>query len=251
MHKMQEIVDLIEAQKANLAEGLLFKWLSDEEVEGHRRLAFAPAMLYYLMGFKDVLSELKRENPTGPIDRAINAYCGEDAEHWRWYLTDLEKLGFSIRTWGDTIPQWCNEVWSDDTQVNRRTISRLIHYAKLNRHPLFAMTLIFVFEATGVVFIGHTRKAAIAMDMDDGLDYFGRLHFEEEFGHSVQARNLSHEELPDEVYILAIKAVSELFTDYSALFNCWYEHRHRYMYHDPSSTQETGSESPCLPTSHG
>lgn len=236
MHKMQEIVDLIEAQKANLAEGHLFTWLSDEAVDGHRRLAFAPAMLYYLMGFKDVLAELKRENPKGPIEQSINAYCGEDAEHWRWYLTDLEKLGFDLRTWGDTIPQWCDEVWSEDTLVNRRTISRLIHYAKLNRDPLFAMTLIFVFEATGVVFIGHTRKAAIAMGMDERLAYFGRIHFEEEFGHSVQAHDLSHEEVSDEVYALAARAISELFVDYSALFNCWYEHRFRYLHHDSSST---------------
>ena len=241
MHQMQEIIDLIETHKANLVHGTLFKWLSDETVDGHRRLAFAPSMLYYLMGFKDVLDELQRENPTTPIERAINAYCGEDAEHWRWYLTDLEKLGFGLTTWGETVPQWCNEVWSEKSQLNRRTIFRLIHYAKLNRHPLFAMTLIFVFEATGVIFIGHTRKAAIAMGKDDELDYFGRLHFEEEFGHSVQARHLSHEEMPDDVFAVAKQAVTELFEDYSEIFNCWYEHRNHYSYSFTPHTPEVSS----------
>lgn len=225
MYRMQDIISLIEAEKANLLHGPLFNWLSDEKIPGHLRLSFAPSMLYYLMGFKDVLAELRFDNPSTRLERAINAYCGEDAEHWRWYLTDLETLGYDLNTWGATIPQWCNEVWSDSSHPNRKTIFRLIHYAKLNRNPLFGMTLILVFEATGVVFIGHTRKAAIAMGMDDDLKYFGRIHFEEEFGHSVQARDLSEHEIPAEIYSLASKAVSELFKDYSALFNCWFEHR--------------------------
>jgi hypothetical protein len=226
--KMELILAQIEAEKTRLAEGVLFRWLSNETVDGARRLSFAPSMLYYLMGFKDVLAALYRNEANTPLELSINSYCGEDAEHWRWYLADLETLGYSLSSWGKAIPDFCNEVWSPATEINRTTIFKLISYAEANRNPLYAMCLIFVFEATGVIFIGHTRKAAQAMGMDERLAYFGRIHYEEEFGHSVQAHQLSAMELDDNIFPLAERMVSDLFNMYEKLFTCWYENRGRY-----------------------
>lgn len=226
---MKRILDQVAAYRARVAQGPLFAWLGDESIDGHRRLSFSPCMLYYLMGFKDVLGALYRDDPRTSIERAINAYCGEDAEHWRWYLDDLHKLGFSLTTWGQDIPSFCNEVWSPATEENRKAIFKLVASANACRDPLYAMCLIFVFEATGVVFIGHTRKAAVALGMDEQLAYFGRLHYEEEFGHSVQAEHLAGEQLSAEVYPLARDMVDDLFACYDRLFTVWYEHRDHYV----------------------
>lgn len=230
---MKTIIDRIAEEKARLATGKLFRWLSDESVPGAQRLNFAPSMLYYLMGFKDVLEALYRPDPQGDLDHAINAYCGEDAEHWRWYLEDLEKLGFHLETWGGSIRAWCNEVWSPATRPNRQTIFRLVRHATACDDPLYAMSLILVFEATGVVFIGHTRKAAVALGMDDELKYFGRIHYEEEFGHSVQARELLVHELDEGLRPRILVMVTELFADYRQLFDCWYEHRDEFSPRTP------------------
>ena len=100
MHSMADVVRQIDAEREALPEGPLFKWLSDESVDGYRRLSFLPAMLYYLMSFKDVLSTLSRDDPRTDLEHHINAYCREDADHWRWYLTDLDKLGFDLTCWG-------------------------------------------------------------------------------------------------------------------------------------------------------
>ena len=78
---MMRIIDVIERKKTALIEGKLFKWLSDDTINGFDRLSFSPSMLYYLMGFKDVLAHLLRHNPKNELERHINAYCGEDAEH--------------------------------------------------------------------------------------------------------------------------------------------------------------------------
>ena len=99
------------------------------------------------------------------LDAKINAYCHEDSEHWRWYLDDLQKLGYSLDSWGKDIPSFCNEVWSEATVVNRRTIFSLIYHSRTSADPLFALILVQIFEATGVVFIGHAPQAAIAMAM--------------------------------------------------------------------------------------
>lgn len=228
MGSMADVVRQIDTEREALPQGRLFEWLSDESVDGHRRLSFLPSMLYYLMGFKDVLATLKREHPHTQLERHINAYCAEDADHWRWYLTDLEKLGFDLTAWGRTIPEWCNEVWSPETEVNRKTIFHLVNFAMANRDPLYQLALILVFEATGVVFIGHTRKAAIALGMDEELQYVGREHYEEEAAHSVKPEDVSHHQMNDELYEQTRSMVASLFGDYRELFDCWYRHREKY-----------------------
>ncbi|MCK9931991.1 hypothetical protein MXD62_33470 [Frankia sp. Mgl5] len=225
---MRRILDQIEKHREELSDQPLFKFLSDETVDGATRLSFTPSMLYYLMGFKDVLHLLERPDSDEKLHRYINAYCGEDADHWRWYLTDLDKLGYQLTTWGADLPSFAVDVWSESTQANRGTIFRLVEYAQKIDSPLAALSLISVFEATGVVFIGHTRKAAIALGMDDELQYFGREHYEEEFGHSVQARHLAEYKLDDETYRYCSAMVTELFADYEKLFQCWFEHVNAY-----------------------
>ena len=225
---MREVLERVEQRRDALNGEALFRYLSNESIDPHARLSFAPSMLYYLMGFKDVLAALAVDDPQTKYDRQINAYCVEDSDHWRWYLSDLEKLGYGLRSWGSTIPEFCDNVWSTETEVNRRTIFALIHYAKLTEDPLVKLVLIQIFEATGVVFIGHTRKAAIAMCADDELYYFGRVHYEEEFGHTVQAHHLADQEMSIQSRALALRAVDELFDLFEEMFDCWYEHRERY-----------------------
>lgn len=227
---MKRIINLIESKKELLENNKLFKWLSDESIDGYERLSFSPAMLYYLMGFKDVLSHLYRPKPLNDLEKHINAYCGEDSEHWRWYLRDLETLGYNIHSWGDTISKWCNNVWGPQVESNRTTIFHLINYATLSNDPLLAITLIMVFEATGVVFIGHTRKAAIAINMDNELKYFGKLHYEEEFGHSAQAKDFIDYRMSEETYKIALPIIDNLFQDYERLFECWHKNRSTFSY---------------------
>ncbi|MGH3720211.1 MAG: hypothetical protein ACRDRI_15475 [Pseudonocardiaceae bacterium] len=228
VHSMADIVRQIDAEREALSEGLLFKWLSDESVDGYRRLSFLPSMLYYLMGFKDVLTTLSRDNPQTDLEHHINAYCLEDADHWRWYLTDLDKIGFDLTCWGETIFEWCNEVWSPATEINRKMIFRLIHFTMSQRDFRYQLALILVFEATGVVFIGHTRKAAIALGMDEELQYLGRAHYEEEAAHSVKPEDVEHHELSSELYEQIRQMVEVLFVDYRELFDCWYQHREKF-----------------------
>jgi len=229
MKNVKALLNRIDSNKQRIASSNLFHWLSDESINGYLRLSFAPSMLYYLMGFKDVLAALRRAKATTSMDHAINAYCGEDAEHWRWYLTDLQKLGFTLSTWGNDIQEWCDEAWGPSTEINRQTIFHLVGYAQTCRDPICSLALIWVFEATGVVFIGNTRKAAVALGMDDQLTYFGRIHFEEEFGHSVVARDYADIEIDDELHDRILKMIDVLFADYVELFECWYQHRTRYV----------------------
>jgi hypothetical protein len=225
---MKRIIRVIESKQEALEKGKLFRWLSDESVGGHERLSFAPSMLFYLMAFKDVLGQLYRPDPYDELQRYVNAYCHEDAEHWRWYLEDLETLGYGLLSWGSSIPAFCNSVWSPETESNRKTIFSLIEYARRCDAPLFSLVLIQIFEATGAVFLGHTRMAAAALGLDDELNYFGRRHYEEELEHSVKSSHLAESVLNDSIYSLAGEAVEVIFGAFEEMFDCWFAHRNKY-----------------------
>jgi hypothetical protein len=111
---------------------------------------------------------------------------------------------------------------------NRDTIFAFIHYSRLTDDPLLALVLVQVLEATGEVFLVNTRKAAKAMNMDDALLYFGRVHYEAELGHTVQPSNLETYSLSESSFSLAQQAVPELFTHFARMMDCWYEHRETY-----------------------
>jgi hypothetical protein len=226
---MKRILGTIEGRKEELTSNRLFGWLSDERISGAERLAFAPAMLYFLMGFKDVLSNLARPDPKTDLDRMVNAYCTEDALNWQWYLDDLERLGFTITSWGKDIPALCKEIWSASTAANRDTIFALIHYSRMSDDPLLALTLVQILEATGELFLINTRKAGKAANMDDRLLYLGRVHYETELGHSVQPLDLQSFKMSEATFVLADKAVPELFGLFDRMMDCWYEHRDRYQ----------------------
>lgn len=227
---MKHVLSSIKHQQEKLSQTPLFLWLKDDTIDGYERLSFSPSMMYYLMGFKDVLSALHRPHPKTDIDTHINAYCDEDAEHWRWYLSDLQKLGYTLSSWGQSIPTFCNAVWSPETEINRQTIFKLVNYANSSSDPLLAVTLIMVFEATGVVFIGHTLKAATSIGMDETLKYFGRRHYEEEFGHSVKSSEFEQYHLPVNVQKSFISIVEDLFFHYTKLFQCWYDCQHLFTH---------------------
>jgi hypothetical protein len=44
MHSMADIVEQINAERAGLTKGDLFTWLSDESIDGYRRLSFLPSI---------------------------------------------------------------------------------------------------------------------------------------------------------------------------------------------------------------
>ncbi|HLP87998.1 MAG TPA: hypothetical protein VK184_05250 [Nostocaceae cyanobacterium] len=228
MKKVQSLLEKIADHREEIAKGKLFQWLSDESIDGYHRLSFTPNCLSYLMGFKDVLSLLRRPNPENELETAINAYCAEDGEHWPWYLKDMEKLGFNIQTWGNNLVKWCHEAWSPETEINRQTIFHLMYHAQSCRHPIYSLSMIWVFEATGVIFIGNSRKAAISLGMDETLLYFGRTHYEEEFSHSVVAQDYADIEIEDSLHDQICEMIDQLFNDYTKMFTCWYELRNKY-----------------------
>lgn len=226
---MQKVLELIELRKEELAQNRLITWMQDERVRPIERLGFAPAMLPWSMGFRDVLRHLEVADPRTQIDHLVNTHCREDSGHWVWYLGDLEKLGYGLASWGGTIEDFHAKLWHESNQANFDTTYLLVHYAKLARQrPALRLVLLEAVEATFEVFVGPVRDVATQAGLDQSLHFFGKLHAGAEEEHELHGFDMHALKLDDETRSLAIDAVDEIFAQFDAMFTNWYESRNAF-----------------------
>lgn len=54
-------------------------YLADRRVAPHQRLSFVPAMMFFTMGFKDILAALRDPADASPLQASVHRHCDEDA----------------------------------------------------------------------------------------------------------------------------------------------------------------------------
>ena len=223
---MEKVLELIELRKEELAQGRLVTWMKDERVRPAERLAIAPAMLPWIMGFRDVLRHLHVPEPRTDLDRLVNTHCAEDAGHWVWFLGDVEKLGYDLRSWGGTVEEFHGRLWHETNQASWDTTYLLIHYAKLARaRPALRVVLLEAVEATFEVFVVPARETTMQAGLDQKLHFFGLLHAGAEEEHELHGVDLHKIPLDGDTQAIAIEAVDEVFAAFECMFDAWYDNR--------------------------
>ncbi len=119
---MRTIIKKIDMRKSALEHSRFIEWLEREDVPCDEKLSFAPAMAFFIMGFRDILFSLKRSNPNTWVEKMVNQHCDEDVDHWRWYAQDLERLGFDHTAWGEDLSVLFSRLWSDETCESRNLV---------------------------------------------------------------------------------------------------------------------------------
>ena len=94
---MDFLDDLLEARKTRLSQSALCAYMADPRVDRYQRLSFIPAMMFFTMGFKDILAALRDPADTSPLQQSVHQHCDEDAFHWKWYLDDLATIDHGRR----------------------------------------------------------------------------------------------------------------------------------------------------------
>lgn len=229
---MKEILGIIENEKQTLSEHDLFKWMSSS----NDPLAFAPAMTFFVLGFRDVLSYVKRNKPETFWDHSINIHCEEDAHHWLWFIEDLQKLDLNKSEWGRDFSELLKKTWSENSYASRDMVYTLIHYAKLNRDPFVTLALIESLEAAFAVFINTLLPQIQKNGWENKLRYFGSRHHEDESGHSLGTwvgegsvdADLENVILNDNQKMIAKALIKEIFERFDSVFSSWYEQRSNF-----------------------
>ncbi|BAY82034.1 hypothetical protein NIES267_15120 [Calothrix parasitica NIES-267] len=181
---MQEVFALIEKSKKEFTNLELFEYMQDKSITPSKRLSFAPCMTHFIMSFGDLNKYVFKEaQPVTKLQHIINEHANEDEEHWRWFVTDLEKLNCDpIQNFSKAL----KSIWSEETKITRQ-ISYYVAGYTLTAEPIIKIAAIEALEAVGNVFFCVSSQVASELNKITRKDYlyFGESHLKLETGHTV------------------------------------------------------------------
>lgn len=219
-NSLKQLMDFIESQAATLKNHSLINYITNSSIDPSDRIKFAPSMLYYIMGFRDIIRSIQRNEPDTTIEKYINIYCQEDQAHWVWYLNDLKKLNLINNI---SVIDFCDYVWDRKRFSGRRVLYRIIAICESNTNPIYLLTVILLFESVGIIFLSATHRLSIDLCQEESLKYFGRKHYHEELNHTGLPHHLINEGIEDKV-LDHCKVISLIMVkEYHNLFDNWFE----------------------------
>ena len=186
------VIARINERKRELAQHPFLLFLANREVDPAERMAFAPCLAPFVMGFSDVnVFGLRDEGSNDQLQKLVNVHSYEDAEHWPMYLDDLETLGCNAPT---DLVSVLRTLWSDECSRTRRLTYGLMNLVGLAA-PAQRIALVEAIEATGFVAWKGFLKAATDYTAATGreLRYFGPEHAAMETGHAIGADDIDRE----------------------------------------------------------
>ncbi|MCY4177874.1 MAG: hypothetical protein OXD32_05180, partial [Endozoicomonadaceae bacterium] len=195
------------------------------------KMSFTPPMLFFIMGFKDLLSCIWIKNPKNALEKNISTHCEEDIEHWKWYVEDLNQLGYAKL--GSNLLNFTSFLWSEDTKESRELIYKAFNYHYTKPSTVIDLILIEIMEATFGSFSESLYLYTEKNPEINTLKFFGETHRIAEKNH--KAGNwLEHNEidetilaikLNDEERAFATKMVTDLFNAFEQMYAMWYKQK--------------------------
>lgn len=212
---MHRVLDRIAARTAEYARGPFFTFLGDAAVEPRRKLAFAPYSTHFVMTFADLSALVFRREPARDrYQEIVNATSREDEGHWRWFLKDLDALGFDQRL---PYSEAVEMIWSEHSTRLRKLSYHLCGLA-LGGDSLDRLALLWCMEDCFRASIGAVLPHAMAYSAQTGraLAFFGPGHSDAEESHPIHERDvraaLAGVALTDEKAAGLCATVDEIFT---------------------------------------
>lgn len=219
---MKDILELIEQKKKVYSQSAFFKFLQDETIDPSERLAFAPCAAPFIMSFADLCKYVLRQEPTNDkIQSILNQHTYEDESHWRWFLEDLDTLGFnSLLPLNDCLRFF----WGKETQASRLLTYQLYAYIAQSE-PIEKLVVLEAMEAASDVFMSNTKPVATLLQSITNREYqyFGERHFEAEMSHNTHSHSVNN--FLKNIYLSEktlqkncdlVNQVFELFTQWNA-----------------------------------
>jgi hypothetical protein len=182
---MRHVLEAIEKKTDAFAALPLYAFMRDTSIDPRQRLPFVPALAHFVMSFADLYGLILREEPArDKYQEIVNAHTYEDGGHWKWFLADLEKLGYDPQLpFSDAL----RFLWSDAT-VQIRMLSYRMCQLGLGADSLHKLVLVHCIEATGKVSLEHSAMIAreLTLSSRKPLVYFGAHHVDTEADHTLE-----------------------------------------------------------------
>ena len=225
---MQQIIQTLEMRKEQLRRSALCAMIADNSLPPESRLSFTPVLLFFVMGFKDILHTLQDEKSTDPMQQSVNIHCEEDSFHWQWYLKDLERLSHGKNFLNLPRAKAFELVWTEEYRPVRSVVYESIHLARLYFTPFYKLVMIEALEATFECFNEPVFQLVHDMGKADELEYFGQLHAHSEASHAMEKTSEDHESAAYNNYQpsehesrTAVHIINRVFDSFEKVFDCW------------------------------
>jgi hypothetical protein len=192
---MQEILEYIEERRKHYAGHDFFvRLLTDESLPGERRLAWAPSVVPFIMGYSDLNKYVFRKGEgdadLDPLQALLNAHTYEEDFHWQWMLNDLERLGADSRM---SLSDAVRVLWAADFKHSRRLCLELTSLA--SDSPTYAvLAMVEAIEAVSITIF--ERCQGITLRDGRECEFFGTKHYRAEASHSIKSPDLPASTLP-------------------------------------------------------
>lgn len=180
----QSLFNAIRDRRKKVQNSTFIKFVANTKIDTTARLSYVPHMLFFIMGFKDMLQELNHPDSTDEIQLHVNEHCVEDNGHWKWFLRDLEHLHLKENFYLKSSNNLCAEMWSDENMPIRRMVYKAMQYCYTCETPAQRMVIQEVIEAIFSVYVESMNILVNQMGRYEDLLFFGRVHHEAESSHS-------------------------------------------------------------------
>lgn len=228
---MEQVLSIIERKNEDIQRCDFLSWLRDPSISKGEKMAFTPQMLFFIMGFKDLLSSMHIDQPANDIERIISVHCEEDINHWVWYIEDLNELGYSDI--GNDLFSLTSFIWGEETKENREFIYKSFYYHYVRPSSTTDLVLIEIIEA---VFASFSEALDVySMKHRDVYDlkFFGETHRLAEQSHDSGnwiekikvGDGIRNIKLNEEEVVFSKKMIDDIFESFDKMFDMWFRNR--------------------------
>lgn len=219
--EMKNILALIESKQKVYAQSPLFHFMKDKSINPLKRLAFVPCSAPFILGFTDLCKYAFCQEPTSSkVQLILNQHAYEDANHWQWFLEDMESLGFNYQL---EMNDALFFLWHEETKTSRLVTYELYKYIAESTE-IEKLIILESIEGVANIFLSSTKQVTdeLQLTTDKKYKYFGGLHVEAEQDHEAHSdsiheyiQNICIAEENRQYSIDLVEKVFELFTQWN------------------------------------
>lgn len=228
---MSVLLQRIADRQAQLEQHSFCQHLFNRRDLSGQAYSFVPHMTFFVLGFRDILEEIRIKNPKTELEISINTHCSEDSDHWLWFIEDLKTLGMDVDYWGGDMSAILKALWCTDNYPIREMVYRVVSHIRATKTPEEKMIVLDCLESAFSVFINNLNYVTQRKGDYERLKYFGSEHYEDEASHSTGnwlegEKNCEHSHYYD-VQRFRVRHMSnvidDIFQGFNQVFSCWYK----------------------------
>ena len=170
---VKTIIPLIKQRQKRYQDHRFIQFLMDDTLSAEERLSYAPFAAFFSMTFSEFNRHYIRvAEPRSEAERALNEHAREDETHFRWFLQDLERLGYNpVCKLTDAL----RFVWSQEGR-HARDLSHFLIGVTQHADAELKLVILEAIEATGAVWLPASVAAVRTHPEADHLSYFNKTH---------------------------------------------------------------------------